>query len=172
MFAAAAMFFLLMGAGIGQNTTRVTLDQAIDLALAHNHSLQATRTLILQNQAQEITANLRPNPTFGVDSQFVRFRAELRRHFSNLPNDASLLVFHGSAIVCERSNTHASIFSAPSLQKKFPIPLSDQLEHASGGVGSERRYLSHLQRNAFSSIAGHRHRESERFPFFRQLRQR
>jgi cobalt-zinc-cadmium efflux system outer membrane protein len=73
MFAVAAMFFLLMGAGSGQNTTRVTLDQAIDLALAHNHSLKATRTLILQNQAQEITANLRPNPTFGVDTQFVPF---------------------------------------------------------------------------------------------------
>jgi len=73
MFAAAAMFFLLMGAVSGQNTTRVTLDQAIDLALAHNHSLKATRTLILQNQAQEITANLRPNPTFGVDTQFVPF---------------------------------------------------------------------------------------------------
>ena len=27
--------------------------------------------LILQNQAQEITANLRPNPTFGADSQFI-----------------------------------------------------------------------------------------------------
>jgi cobalt-zinc-cadmium efflux system outer membrane protein len=33
--------------------------------------LKATRTLILQNQAQEITANLRPNPTFGADSQFI-----------------------------------------------------------------------------------------------------
>ncbi len=49
----------------------VTLDQAIDLALAHNHSLKATRTLILQNQAQEITANLRPNPTLNFDSQFL-----------------------------------------------------------------------------------------------------
>src|SRR5271169_7218780 len=73
IFAAAAMFFLLVEAGSGQNTTRVTFDQAIDLALAHNHSLQATRTLILQNQAQEITANLRPNPTLGVDTQFVPF---------------------------------------------------------------------------------------------------
>jgi hypothetical protein len=33
-----AMFFLLVGAGSGQNTTRISLDQAIDLALAHNHS--------------------------------------------------------------------------------------------------------------------------------------
>jgi cobalt-zinc-cadmium efflux system outer membrane protein len=73
IFATAAMFFLLVGAGRGQNTTRITLDRAIDLALAHNHSLKATRTLILQNQAQETTANLRPNPTFGADSQFIPF---------------------------------------------------------------------------------------------------
>ncbi len=73
MFAVAAMFSLLVVAGSGQITNRITLDQAIDLALAHNHSLKATRTLILQNQAQEITANLRPNPTFGVDTQFVPF---------------------------------------------------------------------------------------------------
>ena len=71
--ATAAMLFLLVGAGSGQNTTRITLDQAIDLALAHNHSLRATRTQILQNQAQEITANLRPNPTLGLDTQFVPF---------------------------------------------------------------------------------------------------
>src|SRR5271165_389408 len=54
-----------------QNPTLITLDQAIDLALAHNHSLRAARTLILQNQAQEITANLRPNPTLNFDSQFL-----------------------------------------------------------------------------------------------------
>src|SRR5271154_5412526 len=74
MFAPAAMFFLLLvGAGSGQNTTLISLDQAIDLALAHNHSIKATRTTILQNQAQEITANLRPNPTLGADTQFVPF---------------------------------------------------------------------------------------------------
>jgi cobalt-zinc-cadmium efflux system outer membrane protein len=73
MLAPAAMFVLLTGAARGQNTTRITLDQAIDLALAHNHSLKATRTQILQNQAQEITANLRPNPTLGLDTQFVPF---------------------------------------------------------------------------------------------------
>ena len=71
IFAPAAMFFLLLEAASGQNSTLISLDQAIDLALLHNHSIKATRTLILQNQAQEITANLRPNPTLGADSQFV-----------------------------------------------------------------------------------------------------
>ncbi len=53
--------------------SHVTLDQAIDMALKHNHSLQAARTMILQNQAQEITANLRPNPTISADTQFLPF---------------------------------------------------------------------------------------------------
>jgi cobalt-zinc-cadmium efflux system outer membrane protein len=51
--------------------TRITLDQAIELALKHNHSLLALRTTILQSQAQEITANLRPNPTANGDWQFI-----------------------------------------------------------------------------------------------------
>src|ERR1700686_4018141 len=69
----AATFLLAVLAAVGQNKTLITLDQAIDLALSHNHSIKASRTLILQNQDQEITANLRPNPTVGFDSQFVPF---------------------------------------------------------------------------------------------------
>src|SRR5271154_7358270 len=49
---------------------RITLDDAIRLALQHDHALAAARTTILQNQAQEITANLRPNPNISWDSQF------------------------------------------------------------------------------------------------------
>ena len=69
--AALAWLLLFVPALEGQNPVMITLDQAVDLALAHNHSLLATRTTILQNQAQEITANLRPNPTLDFDSQFV-----------------------------------------------------------------------------------------------------
>src|SRR5579862_4316927 len=68
-----ALFLLLGGIAAAQNKTLITLDQAIDLALAHNHTLKASRTMILQNQAQEITANLRPNPTLGADTQFIPF---------------------------------------------------------------------------------------------------
>src|SRR5579872_5254772 len=49
----------------------LTLDQAIDLALQRNHALLAARTTIQQNQAQEVTANLRPNPVFLGDLQFL-----------------------------------------------------------------------------------------------------
>jgi len=69
--AALAAVVVFAGIAAGQSPTVLSLDQAIDLALTHNHALKATRTLILQNQAQEITANLRPNPSIGADSQFI-----------------------------------------------------------------------------------------------------
>jgi outer membrane protein, heavy metal efflux system len=50
---------------------RITLDEAIQLALQHNHNLLAGRTAIQQNQAQEITANLRPNPNLFVDWDYL-----------------------------------------------------------------------------------------------------
>jgi cobalt-zinc-cadmium efflux system outer membrane protein len=49
----------------------VSLDDAIRLALQHNHALQAARTTILQSQALETTANLRPNPVLSWDAQFL-----------------------------------------------------------------------------------------------------
>ena len=50
---------------------KITLDQAIQFALQRNHALAAQRTTIQQNEAQEITANLRPNPTLDWDTQFL-----------------------------------------------------------------------------------------------------
>jgi cobalt-zinc-cadmium efflux system outer membrane protein len=51
--------------------TQITLEQAISLAVANSPSIKAARTQIQQSQAQEITANLRPNPTLSWDSQFI-----------------------------------------------------------------------------------------------------
>lgn len=50
-----------------QGPVRITLDQAVQLALAHNHALLAERTTIAQSKDAEVTANLRPNPTLGLD---------------------------------------------------------------------------------------------------------
>jgi len=63
--------FVMLGVADAQAPVRITLDQAIDLALAHNHALKATQTQIQQNQAQEVTAGLRPNPNLTVDSLFI-----------------------------------------------------------------------------------------------------
>jgi outer membrane protein, heavy metal efflux system len=50
---------------------RITLDEAVRLALTHNHALAAARTTIQQSQAQEVTANLRPNLVLLSDAQFL-----------------------------------------------------------------------------------------------------
>ena len=52
-------------------SARITLEEAIRLAVQHNHALQAARTTILQNEALETTANLRPNPVLSWDAQFL-----------------------------------------------------------------------------------------------------
>jgi outer membrane protein, heavy metal efflux system len=50
---------------------RIALDDAIRMALLHNHALQALRSTIQQSLAEEVTANLRPNPTLDLDAQFL-----------------------------------------------------------------------------------------------------
>jgi cobalt-zinc-cadmium efflux system outer membrane protein len=54
-----------------QGPVKVTLEEAIHMALEHNHSLMAARTVIQQNEAEETTANLRPNPVLMGDAQFL-----------------------------------------------------------------------------------------------------
>ncbi|HEY2469844.1 MAG TPA: TolC family protein [Terracidiphilus sp.] len=49
----------------------ITLNDAIQMALLHNHNLLAARTTIQQSEAEEKTANLRPNPVLLGDAQFL-----------------------------------------------------------------------------------------------------
>ncbi|HMD32633.1 MAG TPA: TolC family protein, partial [Candidatus Acidoferrales bacterium] len=57
--------------GTPRPPVRIALDEAVNMALTHNHVLAAARTNIQQSQAQEITANLRPNPVLLADAQFL-----------------------------------------------------------------------------------------------------
>jgi outer membrane protein, heavy metal efflux system len=54
-----------------QGPVKITLDEAIQMALQHNHALLAARTTIQQSQAEEITGNLRPNPTLLGDAEYL-----------------------------------------------------------------------------------------------------
>lgn len=56
-----------------QGPVKITLDDAIQMALRHNHNLLAARTTIQQSEDEEITANLRPNPVLLGDALFVPF---------------------------------------------------------------------------------------------------
>jgi outer membrane protein, heavy metal efflux system len=49
----------------------ITIEQAIALAKKNNPTLNANQTLISQSKAQEITANLRPNPLLSWDLQYL-----------------------------------------------------------------------------------------------------
>lgn len=57
--------------GPTKGPVRITLDDAIQMAMQHNHNLLAARTTIQQSEAGEITANLRPNPVLSGDAQFL-----------------------------------------------------------------------------------------------------
>jgi outer membrane protein, heavy metal efflux system len=52
-------------------TVTISLDDAIQMALRHNHNLLAARTTIQQSEAEETTANLRPSPVLLGDAQFL-----------------------------------------------------------------------------------------------------
>src|SRR5579864_3499443 len=55
----------------GSPQVHLSFDNAIQLALQHNHSLLAARATIDESRAEEITANLRPNPILSWDAQFL-----------------------------------------------------------------------------------------------------
>lgn len=61
----------LAQASHSQPQVRISLSQAEKMAIAHNRTLQAERTLILQSKANQITASLRPNPVFETDALFL-----------------------------------------------------------------------------------------------------
>ena len=57
------MWIALSCLGQTQGPVHITLEEAVQMALQHNHTLLATRTTIQQSEAAETTANLRPNPS-------------------------------------------------------------------------------------------------------------
>ena len=70
---AAILACALTGSAFAQRTgpTSITLDEAIQMALQHNHNLLAARTTIQQSEADEKTANLRPNPSLFADWEYL-----------------------------------------------------------------------------------------------------
>jgi cobalt-zinc-cadmium efflux system outer membrane protein len=67
-----------------QTPPRITLEQAIQLAIQHNHALKAARTQIQQSQAQEVTAAIRPNPLISANSLFIPFTAATAENINTI----------------------------------------------------------------------------------------
>jgi len=72
----------LMSSAFSQSTgpTSITLDEAIQMALQHNHNMLAARTTIQQSEAEETTANLRPNPTLFADWEYLPLGSPARQN--------------------------------------------------------------------------------------------
>jgi outer membrane protein, heavy metal efflux system len=86
--------------------SKITLDEAIRLALQHNHAQAAARTTILQNQAEEVTANLRPNPNLSFDSQFFPLFNPSEFNANYLENQAQFDVGIGYLIERGKKRQH------------------------------------------------------------------
>jgi cobalt-zinc-cadmium efflux system outer membrane protein len=73
---------------IAQSTgpTSITLDEAIQMALQHNHNLLAITTTIQQAEAEEVTANLRPNPTLFADWEYLPLGSPAHQNPNLYPN--------------------------------------------------------------------------------------
>jgi outer membrane protein, heavy metal efflux system len=56
-----------------KGAVRISLDEAVQMAIQHNHVQIAARNTIQQAQAEEITANLRPNPALTADWEYLPF---------------------------------------------------------------------------------------------------
>jgi cobalt-zinc-cadmium efflux system outer membrane protein len=75
LLACLGWFFLFcVNSAFGQavhGPVRITLEEAIQMAIQHNHNMLAARTTIQQSEAAEVTANMRPNPTLFADWEYL-----------------------------------------------------------------------------------------------------
>ena len=69
---------------------RITLDEAIQMALQHNHNMIAARTAIDQALDEEVTANLRPNPNLIGDWEYLPFFSPSNMTESYLSNSTEI----------------------------------------------------------------------------------
>jgi cobalt-zinc-cadmium efflux system outer membrane protein len=63
-----------------QGPVRITLDEAVQMALQHNHNMLAMMTTIQQSQAEEITQGLRPNPALFADWEYLPLGSPARQN--------------------------------------------------------------------------------------------
>src|SRR5580692_3747166 len=71
VWAAASPIVRAQTVAATQGPVKITLDDAIQLALKHNHNLLAAQTTIEQDQELEKQANLRPNPALFADWEYL-----------------------------------------------------------------------------------------------------
>jgi len=66
--------------------SRIDIEQAVQLAVKHNHALKAAENTVLQSEAEETTAAIRPNPVFTYDDLYVPLFSPSQLNGSTLDN--------------------------------------------------------------------------------------
>lgn len=79
-FLAIGLLFTPFTAAQNLGPVRITLDEAVHMALEHNHNMLAMMTTVQQSQAEEITQNLRPNPTLFADWEYLPLGSPSRQN--------------------------------------------------------------------------------------------
>lgn len=128
-FAGAVGTILTLSAfSFAQTTTRITLDQAIDLAVKNSPTLQAARTQIDQGKAQEVTARLRPNPLLSWDTQFLPFFTPGGFTADNIDQTSQFDI--GIGYLFERGNKREARFRAAQDQTRVTAATVTDNERA------------------------------------------
>jgi outer membrane protein, heavy metal efflux system len=152
--AAAVLSLLLAGAAAAQAPARtssappappppalrLSLQRAIELALQHNPALQAARTTIDQSHANEITANLRPNPVLLGDAMFIPYfqPSDFTHDFINQASEFDL----GASYLLERGKKRQHRLQA----------ARDQSAVTTATVGDDERLLTSNVAQQFISV--------------------
>ena len=101
MIAGAALICILIAPPLSfgqaaKGAVRITLDDAIQMALQHNHNLLAARTTIQQSQAEEVTQNLRPNPSLFADWEYLPLGSPSKQNPSVYPGVSTADYLHNN----------------------------------------------------------------------------
>src|ERR1700722_9754477 len=89
---------------------RITVDEAIQMALQHNHNMIAARTAIDQSVAQEVTANMRPKPNLIGDWEYLPFFSP--SNFSKTYLSDSTEIDGGISYLIERGHKRQARYQA------------------------------------------------------------
>ena len=123
----------------GNPPTLITMADAVRIALAYNQTLRAQRTNIDQSKAGEMTASLKPNPTFStlVDTIPIFSPQMIRLGTQIYSEDLSYTVERGGKRekrgVVAKDNTDVSVKPSPTTNANCGFKLSQAFINASAG---------------------------------------
>jgi cobalt-zinc-cadmium efflux system outer membrane protein len=137
---AGAMSILLLpvcGVSLAQGPAVISLEDALDLAIANNPSLKAQRLNIDQAKAGETTAALKPNPVFSMTNEDFPLFSPAYLNYSNLANNQ------------EFNNAVTYLLERGGKRRKRIAVARDNTEIASENFADQERQLRYQVAQAF-----------------------